>query len=113
MKLLPLIGALLLSAAPVQADEAQDEKLIELLDPCYNSDQISDACFLAGTFHSMVTGFSLICNLWDDEDITEAGFIKSVERLKERVQEHEKVAWNIAVRNNLGFHPNCPIRPIP
>lgn len=72
-----------------------------------------EVCFKFGTFCPMITYFSLICNLWDDEELTEAGFVKSAQRLREVVREHEKVAWNIAVRNNLDFHPNCPIKPVP
>ena len=117
MKLLPLIGALLLSATPVQANQTLEKKFLKLVEPCYISPDVWDACSISGTFQSMFTGFRLICNLWDDEEITEVGFIKSVvglrERLRERVSEDEKLAWDRAVRSVLGFHPNCPIKPLP
>ena len=65
------------------------------------------------TSHSLVTGFSLTCELWDNEEITEVGFIKQVESLGMNVQGNDKVVWSVAVRNILGFHPNFPIRPVP
>ena len=90
---------------------------MELVEPCYISQDIMYACSISGTFQSMFTGFTLICNLWDDEEITEVGFINSVGRLRgrlrEKASEDEKLAWNRAVRDVLGFHPNCPIRPLP
>ena len=117
MKLLPLIGALLLSTAPVKANETLEKKFMELVELCYISQDVMYACSISGTFQSMFTGCRLICNSWDDEEITEVGFIKSVarlrERLRERVSEDEKLAWNRAVRDILSYHPNCPIRPIP
>ena len=72
--------------------------------------------FYNGYFQSLVSSFSLICSLWDDKDISEVGMLNSVGRLGERLEqpltEKDKLAWNIAVRNVRGFHPNCPIRPV-
>ena len=116
MKLLILLSALLLSVSPVQANEELDNKFLKFVDPCYESDAALKACFAMGNFKSVLTGFSAICALWDDKEITEDGMIKSIGRIRERLSdpfiEEDKLAWNIAVRNILDFHPNCPITPV-
>ena len=115
-KLSFFLAALLVSAAPVQANEELDDKFIKFVEPCYTSDKRLEACFAMGTFQSLVSSFSLICNLLDDKDISEVGMINSVGRLGERLEQpltkKDKLAWNIAVRNIRGFHPKCPIRPV-
>ena len=97
------LSALLVSAAPVQANEELDDKFINFVGPCYTSDKRLEACFTMGTFKPLVSSFSLICKLWDDKDISEVGMINSVGRLMERLgcllTEKDKLAWNIAVRN--------------
>ncbi len=86
---------------------------MEIVESCYRSGEMLNACSTSGAFHSMITGFSLICNLWDHKGIAEVGFIASVERLGERAGEHEKLAWNMSVTSIQVFHLNCPIRLIP
>ena len=116
MKLPILLTALLLSASPVQANEELDIKFMKFIDPCYESDAARKTCFAASNFQSVLTGFSIICALWDDKEITEDGMIKSIEKIRERLAdpfiEEGMLAWNIAVKNILDFHPNYPIRPV-
>ena len=65
--------------------------------------QKAGSMFCNEPFQSLVNGFSLICELWYDKNITEVGMINSVGRLGNRLgsllTEKDKLAWNIVVRN--------------
>ena len=112
MKLLPLIGSLLISAAPVQAYETWEE--IEKV--CEGSHETLTLCIgISGRFSAEV-GFSILCRLRRDGAITaevfnsEYGKINSYGPVFEGIS---KVPWNSGIEEVLEDYPNCPIKPIP
>ena len=56
-KLSFFLVALLVSAAPVQANEELDDKFIKFVEPCYTSDKRLEACFTMGTFSLWLVAF--------------------------------------------------------
>ena len=108
MQLLPLIGALLLSAAPVQASKTPQE----LMKPCEVSEEAYIACQSIGTFIATRVAFLMLCGLkedgispaesWDTLSSTPTAF----------KEDYQKVMWNEAINSVLQEYPNCPIKPI-
>ena len=110
MKLLPLIGALMLSAAPVQASKTPEE----ITKPCGTSDAAMEACFGSGFYFSALSWYTLLCDLRDTGEITPKVFARR-EKISRSApeEEFEKVMWNEGVKIVLLDYPNCPIKPIP
>ena len=107
MKLLPLIGALLISAAPVQAIETFEE----LKEACNASEEIDNICAGAAEYVGTAAWVSLLCEL-------EAKGILTKENLV--------LAWDEVVKLNgwtplsyeaveliLKDYSECSIKPIP
>ena len=99
MKLLPLIGALLLSTAPVQINEEFDEV-------CITSDVALKLCV------------GMLCKLNEKGLITPEEFDAEYNEIKLRIKYVEpgwKVyllgLWNNGIELALGYYPNCPIMP--
>ena len=99
MKLLPLIGALLLSTAPVQANEEFDEV-------CITSDVALKLCV------------GMLCKLNEKGLITPEEFYAEYHEIKLRIKYAEpgwKVyllgLWNNGIELALGYYPNSPIIP--
>ena len=66
MKLIPLIGALLLSTAPVQAIETYEE----LVKTCRATVEIANICAGVGDFCGAAAMVSLLCDLEEKGRIT-------------------------------------------
>ena len=110
MKLLPLIGAILISAVPVQASKTPEE----ITKPCGISDAAMEACFGSGFYFSALSGYTLLCDLMDTGEIAPKVFARR-EKISRNApeEEFEKVMWNEGVKIVLLDFPNCPIKPIP
>ena len=110
MKLLPLIGALLFSAVPVQASKTPEE----IANPCGASDAAMEAC-LGMAFYILSTGVNtLLCDLRRSGEITPKVFAKREKQGTSAVRKpFEKVMWNQGIQVTLEKYPNCPIKPIP
>ena len=110
MKLIPLIGALFLSTAPVQASKTPEE----ITKPCGTSKAAMEACFGSGFFYSALSGYTLLCDLRDTGEITPKVFAEREIRSRNAPKEEfEKVMWNEGVKIVLLDYPNCPIKPVP
>ena len=111
MKLLPLIGALLLSAAPVQASQTAEE----LMKPCEASKEAAKACFASSIYATSYSHHQTICAY------SEAGLLTIEDKARDKIpafgplmNENElKVLWNEGIKRVLKKYPNCPIKPIP
>ena len=110
MKLFPLIGALLLLAAPAQASPTPEE----IKQTCEASEKVLDACYGTGMYMSSITGFAVLCMLREAGEITPKVFAETEKRLGNGPeQEYEKVMWNEGIKIVLEEYPNCPLKPIP
>ena len=110
LKLLSLIGALLLSAAPVHASKTPDE----ITKPCGTSDAAMEACLGSGLYFSALSWLTLLCDLRDTGEITPKVFAEREIRSRNAPEEEfEKVMWNEGVKIVLLDYPNCPIKPVP
>ena len=112
MKLLPLIGALLISLVPVQASQTPEE----LTKPCDASKETFEACLATGTIASSYSYYKDRCELWkagvvippeiwDDIFLSPGSFIFD--------EDEDKAMINIGIKSALKYIPNCPIKPIP
>ena len=110
MKVFPLLGALLISATPVQASKTPGE----LMKPCETSKAAMEACLAAGFYMSSAGINTLLCDLRKNGDITPEVFAVR-ERLSKRSlrKEYEKAAWNEGLKIVQKSHPICTIEPIP
>ena len=110
MKLLPFIGSLLISTAPVQASKTFDE----ITEPCRTSEAAVEACFGTGLYYYAWSWLILLCDLRDTGEITPKVFAKREEQLRDVLRkEFEDIMWNEGVKTVLEDYPNCPIKPIP
>ena len=110
MKLIPLIGTLLISIAPVQASPTPEE----IKKTCEASEKVLDACFGTGVYMSSITGFTLLCMLKEAGEITPKIFAETEKRLGNGPEkDYEKVMWNEGMKIVLEEYPNCPLKPIP
>ena len=114
MKLLPLIGSLLISAAPVQAFET----LEELDNACGASDEAFKLCTGVFSRAAARVGFGLLCKLREEGVITPEEF--AAEYNKEAVGPKAatefkwvKAMWNSGITTVLEDYPNCPIKLLP
>ena len=111
MKLLPLISALLLSAAPVQASQTVEE----LMKPCEASKEAAKACFASSIYATSYSHHQTICAY------SEAGLLTIEDKARDKIPVFNslmnaneiKVVWNQGILVTLEKYPNCPIKPIP
>ena len=107
MKHLPLIGALILSAVPVQAFETYDE----YVKACISSEENTKLCDRSAEWHSAMFVTNTLCKLerrgfLTAEEVTE--YWEEVE-LSPQPDNLRKEGVNFTLR----FHPTCSIKPIP
>ena len=114
MKLLPLIGVLLLSTAPVQAFETKEE----LNNACGASDEAFKLCTGVVSRTAAAVAFGYLCKLREEGVITPEEF--AAEYNKEAVGPKAaneikwlKAMWNSGIKEVLEDYPNCPIKPLP
>ena len=111
MKLLPLISALLLSSAPVNASNT----LEELIEPCAATNKAQKACYATGVLAGSFFHYKARCDLWKagaitqeawaDEELPIWGLLIDIDT--------EKFLWNEGMKSALRQYPDCPIKPIP
>ena len=111
MKLFPLIGALLLSAAPVQAFET----LEDLDNACGASEEAFKLCTGLVSRTAARVAFGYLCKLREEGVITPEKF--AAEYNKEAggpksATEFMKAMWNSGIKEVLEDYPNCPIKPL-
>ena len=111
MKLFPLIGTLLFSAAPVQAFETYDE----YVNACISSEENTKLCEGSAEWHSAVFVTNTLCKLerrgfLTAEEVT--GYWEKVE-LDLDVNPQRGALFKEGVNDVLRFHPTCSIKPIP
>ena len=107
----PLIGALLLSASPVQASET----FKEITQPCKASDEAENACDAMAIHFSAITYYSFLCMLKQAGKTTPEMFNEQAKASgkTERRKADAKVAFNTAVKKVKNKYPNCPIKSLP
>ena len=108
MKLLPLIGALLVSAAPVQASKTPEE----LTEPCGASEDAYIACMSTGTMYATIMTLTVLCGLRKDGIIPTSSWPDDITRPPAFKEDYEKIMWNFGVKTVLEEYPDCPIQPI-
>ena len=107
----PLIGALLLSASPVQASQAFQE----ITQPCKASEETKNACDAMAIHFSVIAINSYLC--WEEQE-TKATPELLAEKPKlhaktERGKEIAKVAINTVIEKVKIDDPKCSVKPIP
>ena len=106
MKLIPLIGALLISAAPVQAFETIEE----VFEACEATEEINNLCKQASIYGAAIMAAVLLCDL-------EVKGILTKENVVLTWDEFKKGPWaplsNEVVMMTLKDYPECSIKPIP
>ena len=106
----PLLGALLLSTAPVQAFQTF-EVIVKI---CEASEKIGKACLGSGIYFSAITTYELLCLLREEGDITREAFSKASRNMEmANKNPFEKVSWNAGIKDIQEQFPNCPISPLP
>ena len=110
LKLLLLIGALLLSAAPVQASE----KFKQIIQPCDASEETYNACNAMAIHFSAIAYYRYLCMLEEAGKTTPEVFSEKAKVIgkTERRKEIAKVAFNAAVKKVQDKFPNCLIKPL-
>tara|TARA_Y100000589_G_scaffold39216_1_gene32873 strand:+ start:498 stop:833 length:336 start_codon:yes stop_codon:yes gene_type:complete len=111
MKLPILLGALIISASPVQASET----FKQITQPCKESEEAQNACDAMAIHFGTMSYFSHLCRLEQFGKVTPEMFPGNpkIAGKTERGKETGKVAFNSAVRKIKNEFPNCPIKYIP
>jgi hypothetical protein len=111
MKLLLLIGALLLSTAPVQAS---NKTFDEIMKGCEISEEAFETCISMMRYSNARAGFTVLCKLRQASEIAPEVFEERVQKAGRDLElEIEKLAWNEGVKDVLKAFPLCPLKPIP
>ena len=106
MKFLPLIGSLLISAAPVQAFET-----LEGLDKtCQATDEINNLCQQASIYGAAVMAAVLLCDLEVKGILTKENLVFTWDKWN---KVNGSPMWNAGAENMLEILPECSIKPIP
>ena len=108
MKFLPLIGSLLISAAPVQAFET-----LEGLDKaCDASEENSNLCEGAANFQSSGIAAYLLCDLEATGMLTTEKILLSWNKLKEFWTFNSRdPMWSVGAESMLENLPDCSLKP--
>ena len=106
MKLIPLIGSLLISAAPVQAFETMEE----LMEACNASEEIDNICTKAGVFVGTVFTLSLLCELEEKGSLTREELVLNWDEFVEENGMTTPLSQE-AVEFTLKNFPDCSLKP--
>jgi len=111
MKFPILLGALLLSASPVQASKT----FKQITQPCKASEETQNACDAMAIHFGTMSFYSYLCRLEQVGKATPEMFPSNpkVSGKTERSKVIGKVAFNSAVEIIKNEFPNCPIQSIP
>ena len=107
MKFLPLIGALLISAVPVQAFETVEE----VFEACEATEEIESICSGFGEIIGAAAWVSLLCDLEEKGRLTKENVVLSWDELVKR-DGWTPLSYE-AVELFLKDYPECSIKPIP
>ena len=107
MKFFPLLGALLISAAPVQAFETVEE----LIGACYASEEIDGICLGVAEISGAAAMVSLLCDLEEKGRLTKENVVLSWDELVKR-DGWTPLSYE-AVELILKDYSECSIKPIP
>ena len=108
MKLIPLIGSLLISAAPVQAFETIEE----LEKACLATEENDNLCMGAGNFIAAGMVAYLLCHLEEEGMLATEKLILSWDILKEVFTFNSRSPmWNVGAEKMLETFPECSIKP--
>ena len=107
MKFLPLIGALLISAVPVQAFETVEE----VFEACEATEEIESICSGFGEIIGAAAWVSLLCDLEEKGRLTKENVVLSWDELVK--MNYWLPLLNEVVEGNLERYPECSIKPIP
>ena len=107
MKLLPLIGALLISAVPVQAFETVEE----VFEACEATEEIESICSGFGEIIGAAAWVSLLCDLEEKGRLTKENVVLTWDELVK--MNYWLPLLNEVVEMNLERYPECSIKPIP
>ena len=108
---IPLIGALLLSASPVQASQT----FKEITRPCKASEKTNNACDAMAIHFSAIATYSFLCRVEQASKETPEALNQKpkVHGKTERKKEVAKIAFNAAIEKVKRGYPNCSVKPIP
>ena len=108
---IPLIGALLLSASPVQASQT----FKEITQPCKTSEKTNNACDAMAIHFSAIATYSFLCRVEQASKETPEALNQKpkVHGKTERRKEVAKIAFNAAIEKVKRSYPNCSVKPIP
>jgi hypothetical protein len=112
MKLLPLIGSLLISAAPVQTFETSEE----LNKVCLSTDEMINICAGVGDFTTAAAIVSTLCSLEEKGRITKENAVLTWDEWKDVSAFYGdglKPMWNEGAEYMLENFPECSLKPIP
>ncbi len=110
-ELLPLIGALLLTALPVEASQT----FKEITQPCKASEETIDACDAMAIHFSTIAHYTYLCRLEQASKITPK-LLSEKPRFHaktEHKKQNAKIAFNTAIDKIKNSYPNCSVNPIP
>ena len=107
MKLLPLIGALLISAVPVHAFETVEE----VFEACEATEEIESICSGFGEIIGAAAWVSLLCDLEEKGRLTKENVVLTWDELVK--MDGWTPLLNAVVEGNLERFPECSIKPLP
>ncbi|WP_028953767.1 hypothetical protein [Synechococcus sp. CC9616] len=108
MKLIPLIGALLISAVPVQAFETYEE----LVEACGATEEIGKLCGAVADYSAAMMTVSLLCDLEEKSRLTKENLVLSWDEWNLIVDENYysgDTMWNVGAEITLKNLPECSI----
>ena len=108
MKLLPLIGSLLISAAPVQAFATSEE----LNKVCLSTDEMKNVCAGVGDFTTAAAIVSTLCKLEEEGRITKENAVLTWDEWKEvSTVITVNPMWNVGAETLLESFSECSLKP--
>ena len=110
MKLFPLLGALLLSTAPVQAFETYEE----LDKACLATEETTNLCEGAANYVSSSMVAYLLCDSEEKGILTTEELFLSWDKVNKIMTENNaSPMWNAGAENMLESFPKCSLKPVP
>ena len=112
LRIIPLIGALLLSAAPAQASRTPKQ----ILEACEDSNENYDACLASGLMSGAYSYYQARCELWEAGLIPPEAWVDPKTPPFDSIRfsaDEEKALWNGGIKSLQKIYPNCPIKLIP
>ena len=111
LRTIPLIGALLLSASPVQASKT----FKEITKPCKASEETANACDAMAIHFAAEAVYYNLCGVEYETKVTPELLTEKpqIRAKTESGKEAAKIAFNSAIKKVKNKYPNCSVKPIP